>query len=283
MFGSKTRQLEEALEKRNAEFAELTARNEEMAAKLSGYRAKEDAIIGALTEAKTTAARIVAAAEKVRDDMLEDAEQSKKLAAKEAERVLNDARAHAEEVALAARQKAEDMLADVEADTKMYREMLAAFNTALCEAADGARAYAQKFEAFARGEILEDESVEIDYATAALRNQIEKEPVKLPEDYENPAALMRGIYSLQGRELPPVGSYGHAAEADEAYREDAEVSQETDFSREVVTDDAPEKDDAPAEHVWTVDEIINDAMAKTEGDIAVDAQLNALIDDVLKG
>ena len=254
-----------------------------MTTKLAGYHAKEQAIIGALTEAKTTAARIVAAAEKVRDDMLEDAEQSKKLAAEEAERVLNDARAHAEEVAISARQKAEEMLAGVEADTKMYREMLAAFNEELCEAADSARAYAQKFEAFARGEMLEDESSEVDYATAALRNQIEKEPVKLPEDYENPAALMRGIYSLQGRELPPIGSYGHTAEADEVYREDAEAQQETDLSREAVVEDAPEKDDTPAEHVWTVDEIISDAMAKAEGDITVDAQLNALIDDVLKG
>ncbi len=281
MFGSKARRLEELVEKRDMELAALTERSAEMEKKLAGYYAKEEAIIGALTEAKTTAARIVSAAEKVRDDMVEDAEQSKKLASDEAERVLAEARAHAERIEREAGERAEEQLLSVETELQMYRETLSAFNAQLILAADDAKAHALKFEALARGEAISDDSVEIQYGTDAMHTRLEREAEELPETYETPSELMRGIYSLQGRDLPPLG--GHKNEADEAYEEKAQAPAEAELPSEPVIESGESAEEEKEDHVWTVDEIISDAMAKTEGDITVDAQLNALIDDVLKG
>jgi cell division septum initiation protein DivIVA len=279
MFGSKAKQLEEALRANEAEVAELTARNEDLSGQLAGYHAKEEAIIGALTEAKSAAARIVAAAEKVRNDTIEEAEQNKRLAAKEAERVIEEAHAHAEEIRLDARQKADELLVGVENDAKMYRETLAAFNAQLFAAADHVKAYAENFEALARGEVLSDDSTEIDYGTAAIRKSLEQKNVELPEEYETPAALMQGIYALQGRNLPRMGT--EEGEAGEEYQGKPEMASEE--SELTVLEPESPSEKPEEEHVWTVDEIISDAMAKAESDIAVDAQLNALIDDVLKG
>ncbi|HWS29524.1 MAG TPA: hypothetical protein VN512_05340 [Clostridia bacterium] len=279
MFGSKAKQLEETLRESEAKIAELTAHNGDLKDRLADYRAKEEAIIGALTEAKSAAARIVAAAEKVRNDTIEDAEQNKRFAAEEAERVIQEAHAHAEEIRLEARQKADELLVGVENDARMYRETLAAFNAQLFAAADHVKAYAENFEALARGEVLADDSAEIDYGTAALRKSLEQESVELPEEYETPAALMQGIYALQGRDLPPVGTMEN--EAGEAYEGKPEMADQENEPRVAELENPSEKQQE--EHVWTVDEIISDAMAKAESDIAVDAQLNALIDDVLKG
>lgn len=279
MFGSKAKQLEETLRVSEAKIAELTARNDDLNGQLAGYHAKEEAIIGALTEAKSAAVRIVAAAEKVRNDTIEDAEQNKRLAAEEAERVIEEAHAHAEEIRLDARQKADELLIGVENDVKMYRETLAAFNAQLFAAADHVKAYAENFEALARGEVLSDDSVEIDYGTAALRKTLEQKSVVLPEEYETPAALMQGIYALQGRYLPRMGTEeNEAGEEYEGKPELAAEENEPPVAEFEIPSEKPEE-----EHVWTVDEIISDAMAKAESDIAVDAQLNALIDDVLKG
>lgn len=272
MFGSKTRQLEETLEKRGAELAELNAKNEELEGKLAHYRAKEEAIIGALTEAKSTAVRIVGAAEKLRNDMLDEAEEHKRLAAEEAERVIDEAHQHAAEIENDARQRADELLTGVENEAELYRETLKGFNEQLFAAAEHVKAYAENFEALARGEVIEDDSAEIEHGTAALRRSLHRENVALPEEYETPAALMQGIYALQGRDIPSAAhaeEAGEAGEAEELAIEIAEVE--------------PSENAADAEHVWTVDEIISDAMARAESDIAVDAQLNALIDDVLKG
>ena len=279
MFGSKAKQLEEALRVSEAKIAVLTERNEELNSQLAGYHAKEEAIIGALTEAKSAAARIVTAAEKVRNDTIEDAEQNKRLAAEEAERVIEEALAHAEEIRLDARQKADELLIGVENDAKMYRETLAAFNAQLFAAADHVKTYAENFEALARGEMLIDDSAEIDYGTAALRKTLDQEHVELPEEYETPAALMKGIYALQGRGLPAMETKDN--EAGEEYPGDPQIAEEENEPTVLEPEGTPEK--PQEEHVWTVDEIISDAMMKAESDIAVDAQLNALIDDVLKG
>ncbi|MCE5236344.1 MAG: hypothetical protein ABFC62_04075 [Clostridiaceae bacterium] len=273
MFGSKTKQLEEM----SAELAQLKARGEEMEKKLLEYHAKEEAIIGALTEAKSAAARIITAAERMRSDMLDEAEQNKRLAAEEAERTVAEAIARAEAVSLDARQKADELLIGVENEAQMYRETLAAFNEQLFAAADHVKTYAEKFEALARGEAIEDDSAEIDYGTAALRRSMEQPAAELPEDYANPAELMRGIYALQGRELPTV-----EIGVSEAEEEPAAAEEEAAFSGPE-TGEAEGEGEEEAEHVWTVDEIISDALAKAESEIAVDDQLNALIDDVLKG
>lgn len=273
MFGSKTKQIEEM----SAELAQLKARGEETEKKLLEYRAKEEAIIGALTEAKSAAARIITGAERMRSDMLDEAEQNKRLAAEEAERIVAEAAAHAETVSLDARQRADELLLGVENEAQMYRETLAAFNEQLFAAADHVKTYAVKFEALARGEAIEDDSAEIGYGTAALRRTLEQPTAELPEDYANPAELMRGIYALQGRELPAV-----ELAASETEEEPAATDGEA-FIGEPETGEAEGEGEEESEHVWTVDEIISDAMAKAESDIAVDDQLNALIDDVLKG
>ena len=246
MFGSKAKKLEETLAQRNLEAEGLLSRIAEMERRLATYAQKEEAIIGALTDAKTTATRIIAAAEKTRDDMLFEGEQKRRLACEEAGRALCQAHERAEIIEREAAQKAAKLLFAAEEELASYRETLRALNLNLRQTAQNAREHALSLEAFLHGQMTGDDGGEVESGFKALRARIGQEA------YENEQAPCEPVEPVYETELL-------AAEGDAALQEDDEQS----------------------ERVWTVDEILQSGVVESARGIKADEQLNELIDEVL--
>lgn len=238
--------LEEQLEQRGAEIDSLNRRILELNALLDDYRGKEQAIAMALTEAQTTAARLVREARMQVSEIYDEADRKKAAAEEEAT-----------DITEAALEKAAKIVEDAEAEARR-RVAEAAEKAAECEraswsfrqelerAAEEARVQAERFQMYLSGRVPEAEETAME--GRGLSALIKEPPADLPEEYENPGELMHSIYKLQNRDIP-------VEDAREAFDE---------------------------ERVWTVDEIVD---GRREGespeDVLTDGELDSIIDDVL--
>ena len=94
------------------------------------------------------------------------------------------------------------------------------------------------------------------YEHIGVGQQPETEKIDTPDEYRNPAELIKSIYNIEGRELP-----------DEVTKPDA--GQE------------PEE-----EKVWTVDEVVSEEKHDDDdadkADDGLDSELNDILNDILK-
>lgn len=334
-MGRRVRELEQALGQRDAELAQLRQRADELGAAVERYRMQESAIAGALTKAQTAAERILLEAEEEKAAILRSAADDKLEAETEARGILEDAQRRAKLMEDDAKEKVRRTAARAEGFMAGYRasaeKLIAEFRRTATMASDQALFFADSMNALDLDEALEV-TREYDHLSA-----ISETPAQdMPDDYADPAALMRSIYAIEQRDLPEFGeqpreqavppSCGPAYE--EAPEPVPEIEPETvpeiepepipEIEPERIPEIEPEPAFAPAPaapegaraadpftswmraqqenepkqpgavpldmddgHVWTVEEIVERTSAN--GNAEIDDELNAIIEDVLRG
>jgi len=244
----KTRLLAEQLEQRNAEVDFLNRQISELNALLDEYRGKEHAIAMALTEAQTTAARLVRDVRVQVKEIYDEADRLKVVAEDEAASITEAAAEKAAKIVEDAEAEARRRIAEAADKASECERASASFRQELERAAEEARVQAERFQMYLSGRVPEAEESAIE--GRGLSALIQDPPADLPEEYENPGDLMRSIYKLQNREIP-------------------------------VEDAAEELPEFDEERVWTVDEIVAEQQEASEEPVLADADLDSIIDDVL--
>ncbi len=285
MMGRRIRELEAAVESRNNEIMQLKLRIDELNATVAQYRTQETAIAGALTRAQTAATGIIKDAENERDKILEQADAKNAEASREAGEIIEDAKHRADMIEQDAKDKAKDTASRAEGFMENYRANAQKLNDEIKRVAAEAAKYADEFSKRAAGLDL-GAVIEMagEYRGAAMATENYAEP--LPDDYSDPKTLMHSIYAIERRSEPDDEAAG-AADA----RETPADARETPADAAVQAEPSPEPEpeppaaedltDADEEHVWTVEEIVERTNA--DENAAIDDELNAIIEDVLKG
>lgn len=169
MFGKK--ELQKELEQKEQQIQELSR-------KLKEYQEKNDAVVSALTDAKSAANRILGAAEARRDEIIAAAMKEKAELEAQRDGVLDKARA-----------EAAAMIAEAEAKAKEYEKKAVSFQNYIKHTADMVRKQAENYADF-----LEN------YEHLGAGTTVDADAA--PSEYKNPAELIKSIYNIEGRELP---------------------------------------------------------------------------------
>ena len=248
-MAKRVRDLEQEIERLNEELVAARQEQSNLQAELNLFRTKENAIVGALTEAQASAAKTVDDAKGRACIIIKDAEDEAKARLAVAEESINEANERAALIIENAQAEARRRMDDAERAVSEYRNNIDRLNGYLTQAAEAAKTFAAQFGDFIAG--INPET-DVDYALETLPKYHEgMDQGRLPKDYKDPAELMQSIYAIQGRDIP--------VEDKESRAEDVE------------------EDD----RVWTVDEIKVDVNEKDPLIFETDEELDALIDDIL--
>lgn len=250
MFGKA--KLQQLLEEKEKEIKELSAKLEE-------YQKRNEAVVNALTEAKSAANRIIAAAEVKRDEILADAEQQRKDIIAKCDGFIAQAESKADGIIQDATNKAASIQGAAEDAAKVAEEKARIFKAYIKDTADSVRRQAEGYAAF----LNNYENMGIGAAPVGAK-------VETQDDYANPAELMRSIYAIEGRELP--------CNEEECEGECGGECEECSCEGETACECA----DASEEKVWTVEDVLSDAIKQAEEEVPVDKQLDDMINDILK-
>ena len=258
----RTRELQEQLAAKTAEAESLSRRIEELNASVKEYQGREQQVVLALTEAQSSAQRLVRDARLQVQEIYDEADKKRDEAAEEAKRIVEEAEKKAAEILEAADGEAKRRTSDAEERARACERATAEFKEELARAAEDAHRQAARFEQYLTGRVPDAEETALEgKGLAAL---IKEPPKDLPDDYDNPSDLMHSIYRLQGRDIP--------------------VAENPDASADAAPEAAPEEDEAP---LLTVDDVLTGGEAEQSGDSALgedgvsSAQLDAIIKDVL--
>ena len=254
--------------------AELQARVEALGAQLETYRAREGAIVEALTQAQDAASRRLEDAAMQAQKQLQDAQ-------KQSETLLQDAREKAEQehikaaaIVEAAQQEAERRLLKADEAKQALDEKLDSLNAALFETASEAAKEAERFSLFMES---------LQHQKQQLKEQ--------QEQYETPRALMQGIYQLQGRDAPyeslshhidDMPSPEHLEEPSSEQSAQVQIKEEEPAAapKEAQIEHAPSD-----ERLWTVDEVMEGIKDENKKDKVLEADdeldLDSLLDEIL--
>lgn len=283
-MGRKTRELEAAVESRNNEIMQLKLRIDELNATLAQYRTQETAIAGALTRAQAAATGIIRDAEDERDRILAEAGAKNAEAQREAADIIGDAKRRADAIEQEAKDGAKETAARAEGFMEDYRTNARKLDGEIKRVAAEAAKYAEEFSKFNSGLDL-GAAMEMagEYRGAAKAAQGCDTP--LPDDYADPKTLMHSIYQIEHRDMPAGGAEPESAQESTQAQESAQEPEQTgeQTAPEQTPAEAPAEDltEAEGEHVWTVEEIVERTNA--DENTAIDDELNAIIEDVLKG
>lgn len=258
-MGKKVRELELEIEQLQQQLFAKQRVQSNLEAEVAVYHSKQNAIINALTEAQSSASRIIADAQARADALLGDAEESVRTKVASADAIVENADARANVIIENANKAAQSIISEAEEAVKAKRAELDAINLLISKAAECARDFAQEF-----AERLESAQVSAPSVT----------PSELPEEYKNPQQLMHTIYAIEGRDIPdedPVHTDGAA----QAMREPI---------AQTAPDDNPFDDDSVnvEERIWTVDEVTAGNASQGDNSEVGDDELDALLNDILK-
>ena len=287
---SKRRELEQQVEQMDAQIVQLNAQIQSLNKQIDAYRAQEQAIVQALTqaqnsasrhvdEAKANAAKMIEQAQEQADRTRQEAEAQKTQIICDAEAASEEARARAAAIIEAAQAESVRRLSQTEASVQDFQTRLNSLNSILQNTAEQARERAKEFSAAI--DALHQESPEILEESKGLSLLIEERTGKLPVDYNTPQELMHSIYQLQGRELP-------LEESEEEEPINTEPAPQK-IVLETRMDEIPKEEPAiqaspeePEERVWTVDEIMKKGV-QTPAELPeeLDVDLDSLLDEII--
>lgn len=272
MFGGKAKEVQLALEEREDELKKLreTLRQREtenatMRTQMEGYQKDREAVISALTEAQETARRIITQARMRSEDMIREAEEKTRALREQHDGIIAEAESRAQEIVERAQACAKESEArsaakasEAEAHAKKFREYVK-------HTADNIKRQAEEYAEFLSGA-----------AGTAVEGTLD-----LPEDYKNPAELMKSIFAIQGRDIPvaePEKVETAAAPVEEAApTEQAAPVAEAKGELNLIQGYA--EPETQGDKLWTVDEVMQEGEPAQS---SVDDDLNAIIGDVLK-
>ncbi len=222
---------------------------DELYNELQTYKNREKAIIGALTEAQNSSARVLEEAREKAAGIIAAANEEAALQKESMKLAIDDANLRADAIIRSAQEKAaaiyeesDKLLEDRKAELAGLNKRI---NTVAKYAADLCRSFSESIVAGMDKEAGETASV--------------------PEEYATTKELMQSIYALEGRELPVEDDAEKAAAAE------SELSaMELSGLLDTLNDNAEEK-------LLTVDDI-----PETGNGPSGDAELDAILNDILK-
>lgn len=251
----RVKELEERIAKYEKENAALKESVASLEAKLAQYGAKEHAIASALTEAQSTASRLLQEADNKVGEILAQAQERRAELDAETDEIKEQAAEQAAKIVEDAHHEANRRVQEADEQAKTMRDAAQGFADQLSKAALEARGWAERFSQYLKdtsGGIRESFSLPQEQGKG-LDALIQDPPVELPEDYRTPAELIQNIYKLQGREIPETAKQPADAQTEET-----------------------------EERVWTVDEVVKGGGEADQQRDLFSAELDAIIDDVLK-
>ena len=200
-MGRRVRELEQAVSQRDGEIAKLLQRADELSAAVERYRQQEAAVALALTRAQAEADKIIREAQEEKDAILLRANADRMEAETEAKGIVADAERRGGIIEQTAREKAHEVVTRAEGFMTQYRanagKLVAEFKRIAAEASGRVSHFADYMNAMNL-----DEAVEItrEYDHVSAMDQTPAQD--MPDDYVDPASLMRSIYAIEHRELP---------------------------------------------------------------------------------
>lgn len=222
---------------------------DELYNELQTYKNREKAIIGALTEAQNSSARVLEEAREKAAGIIAAANEEAALQKERMKLAIDDANLRADAIIRSAQEKAAAIYEESDKLLEDRKTELAGLNKRINAVAKYAADLCRSFS----------ESI------VAGMDKEAGETASVPEEYATTKELMQSIYALEGRELPVEDDAEKAAAAE------SELSaMELSGLLDTLNDNAEEK-------LLTVDDI-----PETGNGPSGDAELDAILNDILK-
>lgn len=222
---------------------------DELYNELQTYKNREKAIIGALTEAQNSSARVLEEAREKAAGIIAAANEEAALQKERMKLAIDDANLRADAIIRSAQEKAAAIYEESDKLLEDRKAELAGLNKRINAVAKYAADLCRSFS----------ESI------VAGMDKEAGETASVPEEYATTKELMQSIYALEGRELPVEDDAEKAAAAE------SELSaMELSGLLDTLNDNAEEK-------LWTVDDI-----PEAGNGPSGDAELDAILNDILK-
>lgn len=248
---------------------------------VSGYLAREQAISQAMTEASATAQKLVSDANEQAGKILFDADEEVAAAKKEAEMLVDVAYQNARDIVKEANEQSRIRLEQTEAAIQSYGELLEQYNNVVKDSALQAEENSKRFSEYYKK--LQLTMPELIGEAKNLTELLNENTDDLPDADDDPAQLMRNIYSIEHRVIPIEDG---VAEADtvtikndtveKTDEPEAEADEQTDAGAldkaDEITDVVTQADD---ERIYTVKEV---APNMGDGDVELDSLIDKIID-----
>ncbi len=279
---AKQKQLDEQRAQMQAMQLELNASSEQ----IKKLHARESDVVSAmaqieslrvrkLNEAEEHAAQIREEAKKTLDNARIEAESILANAKREAENARNAARAEADKSLEEAQTKADNLLAQAEASRQEYMQNTEQLNSRLASVAAECKAQLEAMQSFMERLHVSEEQREGSEEIEDMRKALNAEPVSTPESYDDPAELMKNIYTIEKRDLP---TQEQSEESEENQAPQSEAPKAPKINAWWAKKPEPEEE---SERVWTVDEIVDSVMEENDKETE-DGYLEKLIEEILQ-
>ncbi len=270
------------LESLKLELREKELLIKELADKVEDYSSREQAISLAMTEATVTAQKVVKEANERADAIRAESETESRAAKNEAEMLVEVAYQNARDIVKEANEQSRQRLEQTEASIRTYGELLGQYNESVMESAKQAEENAKRYATFYQK--LQMAVPELIGESKDLSGLIENSEADLPEAGDDPAQLMKNIYTIEHRSIPvdeeeKVTGFNTDFEPEPEPKPEPELEPPTDDEpkEEPVKEEEqlpiePEPDED--ERVYTVDEFVEDDGKET-------MEIDTLIDEIL--
>lgn len=222
---------------------------DELYNELQTYKNREKAIIGALTEAQNSSARVLEEAREKAAGIIAAANEEAALQQERMKLAIDDANLRADAIIRSAQEKAAAIYEESDKLLEDRKAELAGLNKRINAVAKYAADLCRSFS----------ESI------VAGMDKEAGETASVPEEYATTKELMQSIYALEGRELPVEDDTEKAAAA------------ESELSAMELTGLLDTLNDNAEEKLLTVDDI-----PETGNGPSGDAELDAILNDILK-
>lgn len=225
---------------------------DELYNELQTYKNREKAIIGALTEAQNSSARVLEEAREKAAGIIAAANEEAALQKERMKLAIDDANLRADAIIRSAQEKAAAIYEESDKLLEDRKAELAGLNKRINAVAKYAADLCRSFS----------ESI------VAGMDKEAGETAPVPEEYATTKELMQSIYALEGRELPVE---------DAANAENGAQPMESELSAMELTGLLDTLNDNAEEKLLTVDDI-----PETGNGPSGDAELDAILNDILK-
>ena len=222
---------------------------DELYNELQTYKNREKAIIGALTEAQNSSARVLEEAREKAAGIIAAANEEAALQKERMKLAIDDANLRADAIIRSAQEKAAAIYEESDKLLEDRKAELAGLNKRINAVAKYAADLCRSFS----------ESI------VAGMDKEAGETASVPEEYATTKELMQSIYALEGRELPVEDDAEKAAAA------------ESELSAMELTGLLDTLNDNAEDKLWTVDDI-----PEAKADPMADSELDAILNDILK-
>lgn len=260
---------------------------------VTDYRGREKAVTDAMTEVAAVRARVTGEAQKQADEILTEANTARQSAESEAQEMISTAYQSARDIVKGADAERKQKLDQTEAAINTYAEILRQYNEMMKDQVKQAEENARQYAAYYRQlsvavpELLGD--------TQGLADAAD-EDLTLGEIDDDPAKLMRNIYTIEHRDIPEAEVPDRtSAEEEELPAQDIPDEQTMPEDEHTLPEDehtAPEETaaepacDAAEPDAASADAADEDAMPPVVSDLVEDgedeaAELDKLLDDII--